>query len=887
MALRLLLLLHPRAFRRRYGAELRAAYTAMRAEPRYAGIAGRLAFWVDVLRDVVPSASRGRAARLRARFSDRPISPASPGRRTEMDTVLHDIRQAIRSFAHRPGFAAVAVLSFALAIGANTAVYGVLDGFVFNPFPYPQPDRLVAVGVTFPRLSSETRYIEILSPAEYHDIRTDSRSFASIGGFDLGNRNITGGDVPERVFTGLLLDDLFPVLGVPPALGRGFTAEELAPGGPPAAIISHRLWQSRFGGDPGILNRPVRIDGRATSVVGVMAPGVVLIGTDLWIPWGGNPADVPRNARQFNILARLAPGTTLGDANAELAAIAGRVEAAERARFAEYEGWRLVATPWAAALLQDVRPAAFLLLGAVGLVLLIACANLANLFLARATTRQRELAVRLALGAARWRIARHLLTEALLLAIAGAGAGLFIAYAAFRSAGALIPAQFQMLGLEAGFNPRVLVWSAGLALVSAAIVALLPMVHAARTDPHDSLKSDARVGAARGGRARQAFVVAEIAISVVLLLGAGLLLRTMQNIQRVDPGFNPDGVVTMRLTLPRGKYQDEAANAFFDSLIERLSALPGVSAVAAASQFPPLGSFQTQFSPPQAGADSSTLPTALITVSTPEYFRTLGVPLRAGRSFEASDTLAAPPVAIVNEAFVSRYLQGEPLGQRILIGSPTRQRAATVVGVVTDHRNTGPAQPVRPEIHIPMRQQTAWNQLFVLVRSAQTADAVVPAVRQTVVALDSDQPVYAIQTLRSAMSTATFQQQLTASLLGIFAAVALVVAAIGIYGVLSYAVSARTRELGVRLALGARPREVLWLVIRQVLVLAAIGLALGLAALAAGGRAMEGLLLGVSPLDPLTIGAVSLVLGAAALGGAWVPASRASRIDPVEALRCE
>ena len=634
----------------------------------------------------------------RAGNGDVPQLP-QPRKRTEMDTLFQDLRYALRQFVRRPGFTAIAVASLGLAIGGNSLIYGMLDGFVFRPFPYPQPDRLVAVGVAFPKLSSETNYVEALSPAEYIDIRS-SRSFAHAGSFDLGNRNISGGDVPERVFTALLLDDLFPVIGMAPHLGRGFTAEELGPNGPPAAIISHRLWQTRFAGDPAIINRAIRISGRAASVVGVMPPGLVLIGTDLWIPWGGDPLTVPRNVRQFNVLARLAPDASLAQANAELDAIARRVEQTEKAQFAEYENWRLTATPWAAALLRDVRPAAFVLLGAVGLVLFIACANLTNLFLARSSTRQRELAVRLALGAAPWRVTRLLLAESLLLATAGAAVGLVIAWLGLQVAGAIIPAQFQMLGLEASINLRVLGWSLVLAVVCGFLIGVLPAVQATRTDPHESLKADARTGGSRGGQyLRQALVVAELALSVVLLLGAGLLMRSFLNIQRIDRGFDPRGVLTMRLTLPRDRYPGDAAGAFFDRLAERLAALPGVRAVSAASQFPPSGTFGTQFRLERGQAESMTLPTAQITTATPSYFETLGVPIRAGRGFMRPIASTRRSWRWSIQAFANRYFGGsDPIGQRLSLGSPDQARPwMTIVGVVADYRNNGITQPVRPE----------------------------------------------------------------------------------------------------------------------------------------------------------------------------------------------
>jgi putative ABC transport system permease protein len=874
---------YPRWFRERYEADLVAAFQAERAG--YRGRFGPLRFWIFIVLDLSISACRIRLS-TRARMP-RPID--SPPRRSAMEAFAQDLRHAFRQLVRRPGFTAVAVLSLALGIGGNAIIFAFFDGFVLHPFAYPEPDRVVTIGSTFPRMSSEERFIEAISVPEFADIRS-ARTIRSIAAFDGGNRNISGGDRPERVVTALALTDLFAPFGLQPALGRGFTDDELA-SGVGAGVISYRLWQGRFGGAPDIIGSSVKVNGVPTTVVGVMPPELLILGADLWLPWRIDPIDYPRNRRQFTLIARLDPNATLEEANAELAAIAAQTTAAHAATFEEYQGWRLTVTPWSEALMREVRPAAWLLLGAVGLVLLIACANLSNLLLARSSTRQREMAVRLALGAARWRIARHLLAEVALIAIAGLGAGLLLAQVGLPALVSVVPAQLNTLGVTASINFRVVAWAALFAIGSAALVAVLPVFQSTRTSPQDALKSDGR-GATAGKvplRLRHSLIVAEIALSVILLVGAGLFVRSFARLQNVEPGFDSGNVLTMRITLPSEKYRGAAINDLFQQLLDRLEQTPGVRSASVASQFPPQGFFSTAFRLDAMTTEGEQMPMSQITAASATHFANLGVPLVAGRAFAATDRRDTPLVAIVNQAFALKFLPGaEALGRRVSIGPSDRPSPPMeIVGIVANTQNRDMRNPPSPEIFVPLHQQTQNNQLFLLVRTAGDAAAMLPAVRQQLASIDPDQPVYNVQTLEAAVSAANFGNRFSMTLFAIFAAVALSLTTIGIYGVMSYAVSARTQEIGVRLAVGADRRDVIWMVLRQVLGLTAIGLLIGLTGVAAAGGLIRRALFEVQPLDPATIGSAAALLCAVAVFAGWFPAWRASRVDPMAALRNE
>jgi putative ABC transport system permease protein len=835
-------------------------------------------YWRQVARSVVPNM----VSRLRATHAQPDTEPEGDG---SMMTIVQDLRYAVRTMRRNAAFATLAIITLGLGIGATTIIYSAVDGIVLHPFPFPEPGRLIGVGPAFPKLGADVGYVEILSPAEYQDIEKQSRTLERVVAWDMGNRTLTDGDVPERLFSGFWWGNAFPTLGVSPAVGRGFLPEEITRGDK-VAIISHRVWLRRFAGDSSVVGRAIGINGEPYTLVGVMPPRTLIYGTDLWMPMPVGPQVFPRNARQFQILARLAPGATLETANAELELIARRVEHQYGTEFPEYQGWRLVGSTWTDINVSQFRLVGLVLLGAVGFVLLLVCVNVASLLLARSAGRRREIAVRIALGAGRRRIVRQLLTESVALAGLGGALGIALAYWGTVSLAALMATLPLPLPGEIGLNARVLVVTAIIAVASGVLFGLAPAVHATRPDITGTLKAESSATTASAARHRlqRTFVAIEVALALVLLVGGGLLVNSFIRLQRVDPGFDADNVLTMRLTLARERYEGPAITAFFQQLSERVGALPGVRSVGVGSQFPPITFLRRQFAiEGRPAASEGELPSAFLTLASDGYFPTLGVPLIRGRVPNERDTELTPLVVVINDVLARRYFAGsDPVGQRIRIGD----RTIEIVGVVGTVKNVGLDRPAEPEIFASVRQSAGMdNQLFLIVRSAVEPRDLLPAIRREVRAMDAEQPIYAIQTVAEAFAAASGPRRAATMMLTTFATFALILAAVGIYGVVSYSVSERTREIGLRMALGAQRSQVRTFVVRQAMLPVLIGGALGLAGAIALGRVMAGILFEVSGNDPATIGVVALVLVLVALAASYVPARRASRLDPLAAIR--
>jgi putative ABC transport system permease protein len=806
-----------------------------------------------------------------------------------VDTLVQDVRYGLRRLTRAPGFTAIALLTLALGIGANSAIFTVVNGVLFRPLPFPEPDRLVGVYHVY------DGGMRPMSPPNFLDLRARTRTLADIAASAGGTFTLTGSGDPIRLEGARVSGSFFDVLGIPPMLGRVFRVQDNETGQHRVAMLSYALWRDRFGSDPQIVGKPITLDGDPFIIVGVMPEGFAYPAkTPLWIPLEYDEVFRVKNrgAWYLRVVGRLAPGASAESAAREIEGLGAQLER-EYPNFNTRVG--MTVDPLRAHMVKGVRTALLILLGAVGFVLLIACANVANLFLARAVQREGEMAIRAALGGSRVRLVRQLLTESLLLAIAGGTAGLLLAVWGTDLLIRLKPQGIPRLD-DVRIDGAVVAFTACMTIVTGIIFGCMPAWQSTRTDLAGSLKDSARgaVGQAGMRRLRGALVVAEMALAVLLLTGAGLLIRSFAHLQGVDPGFRTNSALTMRLSLPdRGYDTDEKRAAFFDTLLDRIQATPGVRSASAISYRPMSGNtFNISFSvagrPKLKPADE---PTVEVRVITPDHFKTLGIPLRRGRPFTRADSASAMPVVLLSESAARKHFPNEdPIGRRIELGWGRKDKDAKVggevVGIVGDVKESGLNEPNEPELYVPY-DQVSIGAMTLIVRTDVPPMSLASAVQQYVRQADASLAVSQAETLDNVLAESISQSRFYMLLLGTFAAVALLLAAIGIFGVMSNAVAHRTREIGIRLALGAEASQVRGLVLRQALLLASVGIAVGLAASLQLTKLLRTLLFELSPTDPITLAGVALVLLGVALLASYLPAWRASRVDPLAALKAE
>ncbi len=817
-----------------------------------------------------------------------------------MSTFRQDLRFALRVLLKHPASTAVAVATLGLAIGANTAIFSVVNGALLRPLPFPEPDRLYQIVRIFQDGSTGTQ-----SVPKFVMWRDGTRTFESMAAYDdLGSGfNLTGEGAPERVIGSRVTRGFFDVLRVQPAIGRGFRPEEDRPGGLRVVVLSHGLWTRRFGADPGVLGREVTLNGEAYTIVGVMPRGFEFPrAVSLWTPLQANEAG-HEIANYLEVVARLKPGMTVGDASAEMKGFAERYAKAYPDEVAQGESFGVYRIQ--DVLYGDLRPALMVLVGAVGFVLLIACVNLANLQLARSAARRREIALRTILGARRSRIVRQLLTESTLLGLAGGGAGLLVAYWTIPALVALGPGAIR--GMDVPIDGTVLAFTAALSLVTGLLFGLVPAVQAARPDLAGAINegSTRSTSGAGGARTRHLLVMSEVALAIVLLVGASLLIRSFVGLRGIDPGFRTADVLTMKLSLPEAKYGEmPALDRFAEAVVEHAEQVPGVNAAALTVTLPMQGGPDLPFTIEgryTRGGNGEGAGGAQYRPVTRRFFDVLGIPLLRGRGFAESDRAGAPLVAVINETAARKYWKdADPIGQHIWLGQPIAPELADaspreIVGVVRDVREQGLDAAPPAIVYVPLGQMAPpigrmivrLLPANVVVRAGVEPASVTAAVERAIWAVDPDQPITNVLRMDEVVSRSLGSREFNMLLVGALAFVALVLAAVGIYGVLSYLVQQRTREIGVRLALGATSGRVLGLVLRQGLTTVAAGVALGLAGAFGLTRLLRSLVYGVSVRDPLAFAAAPLLLLAVALLSIWLPARRAARVDPIVALRVE
>jgi putative ABC transport system permease protein len=805
-----------------------------------------------------------------------------------MNTLLQDIRFAVRMLAKNSSVTAIIVVVLALGIGANTAIFSVVNAALLRPLPYADPDRLVRLSEDSPNVPGMS-----ISYPNFLDWREQNKVFSGIAAMQFRSLNLTGNDEPERLAGRAVSAELFDVLGVKVAQGRSFVPEEDRPGANPVCIISNGLWQRRFGSDPGIVNKQITLSGTSYTVIGVL-PASYAYGTptDVFVPVGLRADEMKERSSHPGIyaVARLKPGVSVETGRAELIAIAQRIGE-------QYgmKGNSATLTPLTEVFVGDIRTTLLILLGAVGFVLAIACANVANLLLARAATRQKEMAIRTALGAGRMRIVRQLLTESLLLAIVSGGIGVLLALWGIdllRSAGTDSLPSTAVIKLDAS----VLLFTLLVSLLTGIIFGLVPAFAAAKTDLHDTLKEGGRSLTAGRSWLRSTLVVAEVALSLVLLIGAGLLIKSFVRILDTDPGFKPQNLLTMQLALNAKEDEGGKVLNFFNELKGRIAALPGVESTAFSNGIPLGGAADTSFAivgrpKPEVGKQ----PQTMLYITSPDYLQAMGIRLVKGRFFTAQDTQKSPRVAVIDETFArQQFSDQEPLGQYIA-GDGKENPDAEIVGVVAHVKHFGldAVEGVQPQLYLPFNQ--APNNMLpflaprmnIIIRTTADPLNLTAAVRQQVQALDPNQPVYNVSTMERTIEESLVTQRLSMTLLAFLAALALILAAVGIYGVMSYTVTQRSHEIGIRMAIGAQQRDVFKMVIGRGMMLTLIGVVFGLLGAFGLTRLMSTMLYGVEPTDPITFLSIGILLIGVALVACYMPGRRATKVDPSVALRYE
>jgi len=807
-----------------------------------------------------------------------------------MARLLQDLKYGFRMLVKNPAFTAVAVIALALGIGANTAIFSVVNAVLLKPLPFRDPNRLMLLS----EANSRQPHVSVAYP-NYFDWKQQSHVFEDMAAFQPRDFNLAGVNEPENIGGSAVASNLLLTLGVKPLLGRDFRPDEDKKGTAPVVILGYSLWQRRFGGEPGAVGRTVTLDAKPFTIVGVMPPQLTMYeDSQLYTPigvWMGEESMTERgDHNDTTVVARLKPGVTPVEAQAEMDTIARRLEQ----QYPDTNtGYRVVMTPIRDAFVGDSGPPILVLFAAVGFVLLIACVNVANLLLARGAAREREIAIRSALGASRLRVVRQLLTEGAVLAVASGLLGLLVGAWGLKGLLTLIPQDVGM-GMPVAINSWVLGFTSLLSLATVAIFGLVPALQVSRPDLNETLKEGGRTasGGVERRQVRSVLVVSEIALALVLLVSAGLMIKSFRRLLAVDPGFNPDNVLTMEVNLRGSEYdKSELVAAFCRQSLDRIRTLPGVKFAAIGNRLPLTDDHSRSdiLIEGQPVPAIGHFPHPDFHDVSPDYFQAMGIPLMRGRYFAASDTAPAPPVVLISESLARRFWPGgDAVGKRILQGrKPDPKRPwRTIVGIVGDTKQYGLSAETKWEVYYPYLQNPPSDFAFV-VRAASHPEGLTAAIKNEVHGIDKDVPVHDEVTMQKVVSDSVGTRRMTMLLLGLFAALAMVLAAVGVYGVISYSVTQQTHEIGVRMALGAERNDVLWLVVGKGLALALIGVGVGLAGALGLTRFLSSLLFGVRPTDPAIFLGVSLILAALSMVASYIPARRAARVDPMVALRYE